>query len=61
MNGIGGEYTTDIKIRMPLKANEIKEQIAGRKWFSIGDRCFTEGGMKEVLEGLYPLKSKYER
>lgn len=61
MNGIKGEYIDDIKIRMPLKANEIKEQIAGREWFSIGDRCFKEGGMMDVLNELYPNKSKYER
>lgn len=60
MNGIEGEYTTDIKIRMPLKANEIKQQIASRNWFSIGDRCFKEGGMMDVLNELYPNKSKYE-
>lgn len=60
MNGIMGEYMDDIKIRMPLKADEIKQAIAGRSWFSIGDRCWTEGGMKEVLQTLYPNKSKYE-
>lgn len=60
MNGIAGEYTTDIKIRMPLKVDGIKEQIAGRKWFSIGDRCFEPGGMMQVLNELYPKPSKYE-
>jgi hypothetical protein len=61
MNGIQGEHIDDIKIRLPLKADEIRSQIAGRSWFSIGDRCFTEGGMMEVLNELYPNKSKYER
>lgn len=61
MNGIEGEYIDDIKIRVPLKAHEIKEQIAGREWFSIGDRCFKDGGMWDVLNELYPNKSKYER
>lgn len=60
MNGIEGEQINDIKIRMPLAAEEIKAQITGRKWFSIGDRCFQPGGMMEVLQTLYPNKSKYE-
>jgi hypothetical protein len=60
MNGIEGERMEDIKIRMPLKADEITQAIAGRSWFSIGDRCWTNGGMKEVLQMLYPNPSKYE-
>lgn len=60
MNGIDGEMTTDIKVRMPFKADEIRQAIAGRKWFSIGDRCFAPGGMWDVLNELYPNKSKYE-
>lgn len=60
MNGITGERVEDIKIRMPIKAEEIKQQIAGRKWFSIGDRCFAPGGMMDVLQELYPKPSKYE-
>lgn len=61
MNGIEGTCVSDIKIRMPIKADVIKELIAGRSWFSIGDRCWTEGGMKEVLQTLYPTPSNYER
>jgi hypothetical protein len=60
MNGIGGEYMDDIKIRMPLQADEIMQAIAGRSWFSIGDRCFVDHGMKELLQTLYPNPSKYE-
>lgn len=60
VNLIMGEYMEDIKIRMPLKADEIKQAIAGRSWFSIGDRCWTEGGMKEILQTLYSNKSRYE-
>jgi hypothetical protein len=60
MNGIEGEFMYDIKIRMPLKADNIMNMVQGRSWFSIGDRCWTEGGMKEVLQTLYPSKSKYE-
>jgi hypothetical protein len=61
MNGMTGEYMDDLKIRMPLKADKINQAIVGRSWFSIGDRCWTEGGMKEVLQTLYPTPSKYER
>lgn len=60
MNGIEGELITDIKIRYPNTKGEIMEQIAGRKWFSIGDRCF-ENGMWDVLNELYPNKSRYEQ
>lgn len=59
-NGIEGEYINDVKIRMPLKYDAIMSQISDWKWFSIGDRCFTEGGMKEVLQTLFPNKSKFE-
>lgn len=60
MNGIDGEITEDIKIRYPFTRGEIWAQIIDRKWFSIGDRCFKEGGMMDVLNELYPNKSKYE-
>lgn len=60
MNGIEGEYIDDIKIRMPLTADGITGMLHGRKWFSIGDRCFAPGGMLDVLNELYPNKSKYE-
>jgi hypothetical protein len=59
MNGITGEYAEDIKIRMPYNKDMINKIIAGRKWFSIGDRCF-EHGMWDVLNELYPKPSKYE-
>lgn len=61
MNGIEGEYTEDSKIRLPLLGNEICGHIAGRKWFSIGDRCFVPGGVMDVLNELYPNKSRYEQ
>jgi hypothetical protein len=60
LNGIEGEYYEDMKIRLPLKYEQIIEQISGRKWFSIGDRCFVDNGMKKVLEDLYSKPSKYE-
>jgi hypothetical protein len=59
MNGIQGEFMFDLKIRMPLTCSSIMELLHGRSWFSIGDRCFSDG-MKEVLQTLYPIKSRYE-
>lgn len=59
MNDIEGEPTDDLKIRFPHTRGEIWAQIIDRKWFSIGDRCF-ENGMWDVLNELYPNKSKYE-
>lgn len=49
MNGIMGEYMDDLKICMLLKVDEINKVIVGWLWFSIGDWCWIEGGMKEVL------------
>lgn len=60
-NGIQAEYYPDLKIRWADTSDEIKGVIAGRKWFSIGDRCWGNGQMVEVLEELYPEKSIYER
>jgi hypothetical protein len=59
-NGIQGEYYPDLKIRHMNSTEEIRGAIAGRRWFSIGDRCWAGGYMKEVLEELYPEKSMYE-
>ncbi len=61
LNGISGTLMEDLKIRLPLKADEIKQQIHGRNWFSIGDKCFTDNGMSDVLAELYPHPSKYEQ
>lgn len=61
MNGIEGIETIDLKIRNPLNAGEIGMLVDGRKWFSIGDRCFVPGGMWDVLNELYPNKSRYEQ
>lgn len=60
MNAVQGEYAEDLKIRMPYDKNMINKLIAGRKWFSIGDRCFAPGGMWDVLNELYSKPSKYE-
>jgi hypothetical protein len=60
MNAVQGTYIDDLKVRMPYDKDMINKIIAGRKWFSIGDRCFEPGGMMEVLNELYPKPSKYE-
>jgi hypothetical protein len=60
INAMHGDYMDDMKIRMPLTREGVEGLIAGRKWFSIGDRCFSPG-MKEVLQTLYSIPSKYER
>lgn len=61
LNGIEGPHIEDMKIRLPLAYDEIIGLISGRKWFSIGDRCFIRNGMKKVLQDLYSKPSKYER
>lgn len=50
----------DLKINELLPVALIKEQLAGRAWFSIGDRA-REGGILQVLQELYPTPSKYEK
>lgn len=49
----------DLKINEVHTADRIHRMIAGRPWFSIGDRA-REGGLLRVLNDLYPHKSKYE-
>lgn len=55
----------DLKFREPAMKSVIQTILEHRisidaAWFSIGDRCLRSGGMKEVLQELYPNKSKYE-
>lgn len=54
------EEYADLKISEPLTSSQIREQLTGRAWFSIGDKAFN-GEIVDVLQDLYPLKSKYER
>lgn len=49
----------DLKINEVYSADQIRKLIAGRPWYSIGDRA-REGGLLKVLQELYPHKSKYE-
>lgn len=55
-NRITGSYYPDCKINKPC---DIRQVIAGRPYFSIGDGAF-ETGIEEVLRELYPNPSKYE-
>jgi hypothetical protein len=60
VGGIAMEYP-DLKINQPLPPSKIKELITGRSWFSVGNKAFDiGGGMANVLQELYPNKSKYE-
>lgn len=59
-NGITGEYYSDLKIRRIESAEGIKSAIDGRKWFSTGDRVFKLCPMMDIMNELYPEKSKYE-
>lgn len=59
INGVIGDRCPDLKINECFTAYQICELIAGRPWFSIGDRAF-DGGISEVLQELYPKKSIYE-
>lgn len=61
LNAEKGKPRTDLKIdEENLSSSQIKNLIAGRAWFSIGQKA-QYGGMEKVLQELYPLKSKYEK
>ena len=56
---ITGTYLKDCKITQPYKMPELLEKIAGRSFFSCGDRGL-QGDLKKYLEQTYPQKSTYE-
>lgn len=60
INRIIGDKRHDLKINEPLTVGQIKHLIAGRSWFSIGDKAFN-GEIRQVLQELYPKKSRYEK
>lgn len=60
LNRVNSELYPDLKITRPGKTNEIRNAIAGRKFFSVADAGINDS-MKQVLQELYPQKSKYER
>lgn len=58
---IEGEQITDIKISNPLfNVDDLKYQLQGRCFFSIGDKAVTRD-LTILMEELYPEKSKYEK
>lgn len=57
--GLKATEYPDLKINEIHTAAQIHKLIAGRAWFSIGDRA-REGGLLRVLNDFYPHKSKYE-
>lgn len=59
INAITAPEYLDLKINEVYSSDRIRKLIAGRPWFSIGDRA-REGGLLKVLQELYPNKSKYE-
>lgn len=59
LNGITGSEYSDLKFSVPLMRQSIYQALEERTFFSIGNRCL-KGEMKEILQELYPNKSKYE-
>ncbi len=57
--GIEGTEYPDLKIRNCLDEEKIKELIAGREYFSTGNHAINRP-MINILNSLYPEKSKYE-
>lgn len=58
-NNIQGEYYPDLKIKY-VDRLDVRDAIKGRRWFSTGDRAFYDASLKDILQELYPNKSKYE-
>lgn len=59
INKVSGMRYTDLKIRQVMTEEQIEKLIQDRPFFSIGDKCLY-GQMFQMLEKLYPIKSKYE-
>jgi hypothetical protein len=57
--GLKATECPDLKINEAYPAQKIRQMLTGRPWFSVGDRSF-DGGIRRVLQDLYPHKSKYE-
>jgi hypothetical protein len=58
--GVQGETIADIKINGATTMRDIVDRIKGRPWFSIGPAALNQN-MKELLQALYPDKSKWEK
>ena len=59
IEGLKATEYPDLKINESYPASKIRQLLTGRPWFSIGDKAFN-GGIRHVLQDLYPHKSKYE-
>ena len=59
MHGIKGEDMKDLVIGKPLRRDEVRKAIAGRMWWSINEQG-TNDAVKDILQELYPDKSKFE-
>lgn len=55
-----GVEMTDLKLKTPTDEEAIKQRIAGRNVFSIADTAINTN-LLNVLNELYPYKSKYEQ
>lgn len=60
INNIKGSYDTDLKFNAKYHKDYILEKIRGRKFFSANDNAFNYA-MWEVLDGLFPNKSRFEK
>lgn len=58
VSGIIGTKTDDLKFNEPMSISEIKDKIAGKRFFSCGDKGFES--LLPVLEEMFPTPSKYE-
>jgi hypothetical protein len=59
VEGLKALEQPDLKIDESYPSSRIHQLLSGRPWFSIGNRAF-DGGIKRVLQELYPKKSIYE-
>jgi hypothetical protein len=59
LNCKAGGFYPDLKIKVPMTERDIVKAIADREYFSFDDRAINQD-MINILESLYPQKSKYE-
>lgn len=53
-------YVQDLKLSAYFSYEEIKQMIASRPWFSTNDNAWNGGGLRQVMEELYPEKGRFE-
>lgn len=59
MNKIGGTEYPDLKLRRMLMRDAIRKEIRGRDFFSTDER-YVNNDLIDMLNSLYPKKSKWE-